>query len=136
MAAWLLKTEPTTYSWDDLVRAGRGGWDGVANALAQQHLRAMQPGDRAVIYHTGAERRAVGLAEIVSAPYPEPAGDGKRVMVDLVPHKPLVQPVGLDVFKATPAFAGSALVRLGRLSVVPLSATELAALLALARTRG
>jgi predicted RNA-binding protein with PUA-like domain len=120
MAYWLLKTEPDCYSWSDLVRDKKTTWDGVTNALALKHLRTMKKGDQALIYHTGGERAAVGIAEIASAPYADPdADDEKIVVVDLKPKKPLAEPVGLDVIKADKTFAGWDLLRIGRLSIVP-----------------
>ena len=120
MAYWLLKTEPSTYSWADLEREKKATWDGVANATALIHLRAMKKGDLALIYHTGDERQAVGVAEIASAPYPDPKeNDPKLAVVDLKPKKKLAQPVGLEAIKADKTFAGWDLLRIGRLSVVP-----------------
>jgi predicted RNA-binding protein with PUA-like domain len=120
MARWLLKTEPDCYAWDDLVRDKRTTWDGVTNALALKHIRAMKKGDAALVYHTGDERAAVGVAEITSAPHPDPAQDeDKLVVVDLKPRKRLPQPVTLSDIKADKAFAGWDLLRNGRLSVVP-----------------
>jgi len=120
MAHWLVKTEPSTYSYDDLARQGRAVWDGVANAVALKHLRAMAPGDDVLVYHTGDVKAAVGLARVVSAPYPDPkAGDARLVVVDLEPVRPLAHPVTLAAVKADPAFADFALVRQGRLSVMP-----------------
>ena len=120
MAYWLLKTEPDCYAWDDLVRDKRTPWDGVSNALALKHIRSMQKGDAALIYHTGDERAAVGIAEVVSAPYPDPKeGDEKLVVVDVKPKKKLQQPVTLSDIKADKAFEGFDLLRIGRLSVVP-----------------
>ena len=120
MAYWLLKTEPDCYAWDDLVRDKRTPWDGVSNALALKHIRSMQKGDAALIYHTGDERAAVGVAEVVSAPYPDPKeGDEKLVVVDVKPKKKLQQPVTLSDIKADKAFEGFDLLRIGRLSVVP-----------------
>jgi predicted RNA-binding protein with PUA-like domain len=130
---WLLKTEPEDYSFADLERGGRAVWDGVANNAALLHMRAMQPGDLALIYHTGDERRAVGLAEVVSAPYPDPrAGDARLVVVDVRPLRRLARPVALAEVKADPAFADFALVRQGRLSVVPVTPEQWARLMALA----
>ena len=120
MAYWLLKTEPSTYSWDDLQREKKATWDGVANATALIHIRAMKKGDLALIYHTGDERQAVGVAEVTSAPYPDPKeNDPKLAVVDLKPKKKLVQPVSLDTIKADKTFQGWDLLRIGRLSVVP-----------------
>ena len=120
MAYWLLKTEPDCYSWDDLVRDGSTTWDGVSNALALKHLRAMRKGDLALIYHTGDERAAVGVAHVASAPYPDPKEDDERlVVVDLKPKAKLPRPVGLSDIKADPTFAGWEFLRIGRLSVVP-----------------
>lgn len=120
MNYWLLKTEPDHYSYADLERDGSTVWDGVANNAALLHMRAMQPGDQALIYHTGDERRAVGLAEVTIAPYPDPQADNpKLVVVDVRAARPLAQPVTLVAIKADPAFADWALVRQGRLSVVP-----------------
>lgn len=120
MAHWLLKTEPDSYSWNDLARDKRTAWDGISNALALKHLRSMKKGDTVLIYHTGSERAAVGVADVVSSPYPDPAGDDDRlVMVDVKPRKKLANPVTLDAFKADKTFAGWDLLRIGRLSVVP-----------------
>jgi len=118
---WLLKTEPEEYSYADLARDGQAEWDGVTNPVAQRNMRAMQVGDECVIYHTGDERTAVGLAKVVRAGYPDPTDDaGKRVWVDLSPVRELERKTSLAAIKADPLFADSALVRQGRLSVVPL----------------
>lgn len=120
MAYWLLKTEPDCYNWGDLTRDKKTVWDGVANALALKHIRSMKKGDQAVIYHTGKERQAVGLATIVSEPYPDPKEDDEKLaVVDIKIDKPLDQPVTLSDFKADPAFEGFDLIRISRLSVVP-----------------
>ena len=116
MAHWLLKTEPGCYSWDDLVRDKKTVWEGVNNALALKNIRSMKKGDSALIYHTGGERAAIGVAEIISAPYSDAE---ESAVVDIKPKKKLARPVGLDEFKADPAFAGWILLRIGRLSVVP-----------------
>jgi predicted RNA-binding protein with PUA-like domain len=131
MAYWLLKTEPDTYAWDDLVKEGRTAWTGVANPQAQANLRAMKTGDRAVVYHSG-EKRAVGVAEVVRTAYPDPTGDGSTVCVDVRPVEPLPAPVPLEALKQEPAFEGSVLLRQGRLSVVPLAPAEWRDLSALA----
>lgn len=120
MAYWLLKTEPDCYSWDDLVRDKSTAWDGISNALALKHLRTMKKGDLALVYHTGSQRRAVGVAEVKSNPYPDPKeGDEKLVVVDLRAKKKLPRPVELSDIKADKAFAGWDFLRIGRLSVVP-----------------
>ena len=121
-ACWLLKTEPSDYSFDDLTRDKTTVWDGVANALALKHLRSAKKGDRAVIYHTGAEKSAVGTATVASAPYADPhSDDDRRVVVDLRAGRRLARPVALAELKAEPAFEGSELLRIGRLSVAPLT---------------
>jgi predicted RNA-binding protein with PUA-like domain len=133
MAYWLLKSEPDAYSYADLERDGTTVWDGVANNVALMHLRTIQAGDMALIYHTGDERRAVGLAEVISAPYPDPkAGDPKLVVVDVRAVRPLANPVTLSAIKADPFFADFALVRQSRLSVVPVSADQWARLMTMA----
>lgn len=116
---WILKTEPSTYSFDQLEREKTAVWDGVKNNLALKHIRQMTPGDRVLIYHTGDEKAIMGMAEVVSVPYPDPKKkDPKLVVVDLKPAGRLPQPVPLAVIKADKAFADLALVRMGRLSVV------------------
>src|SRR5689334_8351609 len=109
MAYWLLKTEPDAYSFDSLEREHETRWDGVRNATALGHIRAMRPGDAAVIYHTGDERRAVGLATVTTAPYPDPEAidnaAGKLVVVDVRAERRLPEPVTLATLKAHPAFA-------------------------------
>jgi predicted RNA-binding protein with PUA-like domain len=120
LAYWLLKTEPSVYSWADLVRDKKTTWDGVANATALIHIRAMKAGDQALIYHTGTERAAVGIAEVTKGAYPDPKlDDEKLVVVDLAPKQALARPVTLDEIKADKTFAGWDLLRIGRLSVVP-----------------
>ncbi|MBI3892203.1 MAG: EVE domain-containing protein [Candidatus Wallbacteria bacterium] len=125
MAYWLLKTEPEVYSWDDLVRDKRTVWDGVANNLALIHIRKARKGDRALVYHTGGVRAAVGTARLASDPYPDPKlGDPKLAVFDVEPEKALSRPVTLEAIKAEPELAGWDLIRLGRLSVVPVSAQQ------------
>lgn len=126
---WLLKTEPGTYSYDDLEREGQAVWDGVTNPVALKNLRAMKAGDRAFVYHTGDERAVVGRAEVVKTAYPDPRGDNDRlVVVDLKAAGRLARPVTLDEIKKLPVFADSPLVRQGRLSVVPLTAAQVKAI--------
>jgi predicted RNA-binding protein with PUA-like domain len=119
MAYWLLKSEPQDYSWADLAQDGRTVWNGVKNPLALKYLRTMQPADEALIYHTGIERRVVGVAEIITLPYPDPAVDDPlRVVVEITAVRSLPQPVTLAQIKQG-NFTGFDLIRLPRLSVVP-----------------
>ena len=135
MAAWLLKSEPSEYSYDDLEKEGRSEWDGVKNAQAQIHLRAMQEGDTCVIYHSMKERAAIGIARIVRAPYPDPTDEtGRRVWVDIQAVRKLERPVTITELKAEPEFATSELVRISRLSVQKLTDTQLAIIERLAAT--
>lgn len=120
MARWLLKTEPGEYGFDDLVRDKKTVWTGVRNAVALKNIRLMAKGDEVVVYHTGDEKAAVGQATVASAPYADPAaGDEKLTVVDLKAGKRLASPVTLATIKADPTFAGWDLIRIGRLSVVP-----------------
>lgn len=120
MARWLVKTEPDEYSFEDLQRAGRDVWDGVRNHAALKHMRSMKLGDEVLVYHTGKERAIVGLARVVREAYPDPeADDEKWIVVDLEATRPLARPVTLAEIKADPAFAGWELVRISRLSVMP-----------------
>ena len=122
MAYWLLKTEPSTYSWDELVAEKETRWDGVTAPAALQHIRAMKKGDKALIYHSGDVRAAVGLAEVTTAPYVDPEGDSQKLaVVDVRAVRALKQPVALAAIKGDPLFAESPLVRISRLSVVPLT---------------
>jgi predicted RNA-binding protein with PUA-like domain len=134
MAYWLLKTEPGTYSYDDLERERKTVWNGVSNNLALKNIRSMSKGDLAFIYHTGDEKSIVGIAEIVSSPYPDPkAKDPRLVVVDLQPKERLRKAVALAEVKSNRDFADFALVRIGRLSVMPVSAAHWKALLAMSR---
>ena len=130
MAYWLLKTEPSDYSADDLAKAGTARWDGVANALALKHLRAMTSGDHALIYHTGDERACVAIADVVGEPVAE-AKDPKAFGIDVRFARRLKAPVTLAAIKADASLAGWDLVRLGRLSVVPTDAATWKRVLAL-----
>ena len=133
MAAWLFKTEPSDYAFPDLVRDKRDVWEGVSNALALIHLRGVKKGDVVVIYHTGAEKRAVGLAVAAGEPYPDPKlGDPRRVVVDLKPGKALPLPVALATFKTDAVLRTTELVRNSRLSVMPLTDAHLARVVQLA----
>ena len=127
---WVLKTEPSEYGFADLLREGRTRWEGVSNPVALKHLRSMLEGDAALIYHTGSEKALVGLARIASAPYPDPK-DPKLVVVDVEAGKPLARPVPLAEIRAEPAFAELGLVRIPRLSVVPVEPGQWTRLLAM-----
>lgn len=117
MANWLFKEEPDHYSFADLVRDGRATWDGVSNALARKHLRTVRPGDRVFYYHTGKEKAVVGEMKVVGEPH---VGEDE-VTVEVEPVAALPQPVPLATIKNDPRFAGWELVRLPRLSVMPVS---------------
>ena len=133
---WLVKSEPGTYSWDDLVRDGKTRWDGVRNAQARNNLRAMRAGDRALFYHSGESREVVGVAEVVRTAYPDPTTDDERwLAVDVAPVAPLREPVPLAAVKADPALAELPLVTQSRLSVMPIEARAFARILALGKTR-
>ena len=122
---WLVKEEPTHYSFDDLVRDGRTAWTGVRNPLAQKHLRSMCNGDRIFFYHTGDVKAVVGIAKAASAPYADPADmTAKLYAIDIAPVKKLKSPVTLAAVKADKTFASFPLVRIARLSVMPISDDE------------
>jgi len=130
---WILKTEPSAYGFTDLVRDRRTRWEGVSNAVALKHLRSMLEGDDALIYHTGNQKSLIGLARIASAPYPDPSQQDERlVVVDVEAGKPLPRQVSLAEIKADPAFKDLGLVRLSRLSVVPVEPDHWKRLLAMA----
>jgi predicted RNA-binding protein with PUA-like domain len=130
---WILKSEPSTYAFEQLARDRRTVWDGVTNAQALQNIRRMAPGDPAMFYHTGDVKALVGLARVATAPYADPkAGDPKLAVVDVEYDRPLARPVPLAEIKADPTFAELALVRHGRLSVVEVSAEHWKRLLKLA----
>jgi predicted RNA-binding protein with PUA-like domain len=137
---WLMKEEPSHYSFDDLVRDGRTAWTGVRNPLAQKHLRSIRKGDRIFFYHTGDQKAVIGIAKAAGAPYPDPADkDGKLYAVDVEPVKKLPSPVTLAAVKADKAFASFPLVRMARLSVMPVTDDEWArieSMAATARTSG
>jgi predicted RNA-binding protein with PUA-like domain len=129
---WIVKTEPSTYSYDDLERQKKAVWDGVKNNLALKHLRQMQPGDGVLVYHTGDEKAVVGVAEVTSQAYPDPKQkDPKLAVVDLKADGRLPQPVPLAEIKKDRAFADLGLVRMGRLSVMPASPEQFKRLLKL-----
>ena len=117
---WLFKEEPSNYSYDALERDGKTSWTGVKNPLAQKHLRSVKKGDRIFFYHTGDEKAVVGIAKAADAAYPDPADKtGKLYAVDVLPVKKLENPVTLASVKADKFFESFALVRMSRLSVMP-----------------
>jgi predicted RNA-binding protein with PUA-like domain len=123
---YLLKTEPSEYSFSDLQRDKETTWDGVSNPVALKNLRAMKPGDQLIVYHTGADKSAVGTASVVSVD----TSDEKNPRVKIKTGKPLPKPVSLAEIKANKLFADSPLARQGRLSVVPLTEPQYKALVA------
>jgi predicted RNA-binding protein with PUA-like domain len=132
MNHWLVKSEPETYSWDDLVRDKRTDWTGVRNYAARIHLNAMRPGDEVLFYHSGESKSIVGVAKVTKPAFPDPTADEPGwVAVELAPLKPLPSPVTLTQVKAEGSLKDIALVRQGRLSVQPLRPAEFARLLKL-----
>ena len=124
-AGWLFKEEPEHYSFADLEKEGETLWDGVTNALARKHLRATAAGDRVLYYHTGQERAIVGEMRVVEAARPDPASeDPKAVVVKVAAVRAWPKPVTLERIKADKRFAGWELVRIPRLSVMPVSADQ------------
>jgi predicted RNA-binding protein with PUA-like domain len=131
MAYWLMKSEPGSYGWDDLVKDGGTEWDGVRNAAARLHLRAMREGDEALFYHSGADKAAVGTMRIARAAAPDPK-DPAWVSVRVEPVRPLPRSVTLKAIKADPRLVKLEMLRQSRLSVSPVQDSEWAAILDLA----
>ncbi|HEX8513638.1 MAG TPA: EVE domain-containing protein [Allosphingosinicella sp.] len=134
MAHWLMKSEPGSYSWDELIREGATEWDGVRNPAARLHLKAMKSGDEAFFYHSGQDRAVVGIMRIAREAQPDPK-DGDWVSVAVEPLRAL-GPVTLKAIKADPRLAGMELIRQSRLSVAPVRDEEWAAVLDLAGDAG
>jgi predicted RNA-binding protein with PUA-like domain len=134
MAFWLMKSEPDSYAWAELVKDGGTEWDGVRNAAARLHLKAMAVGDQAFFYHSGADKAAVGVMRIARAAAPDPK-DADWVSVRVEPVRPLPAPVTLKAMKADPRLAGLEMIRQSRLSVSPVREAEWAAILHLAGER-
>lgn len=135
---WLVKQEPEDYSWDDFVRDGATAWTGVRNYAARNHLKAMRAGDEVFYYHSGDAKSIVGLAQVKRTAFADPTADSSEegwVAVELVPVKPLPQPVTLAQVKADAALKDIALVRISRLSVQPVKPAEFARILKLAGTK-
>lgn len=131
MGYWILKTEPSAYSFDDLLKEGRAVWDGVTNPLALKHIRAMHKGDQALIYHTGGEKAVVGIAQVSTEPFPDPKNP-KLTVIEIRPVRRLPKPVPLAGIRAVAALKDLALVHMPRLSVVPATAAQWRVLLDLA----
>ena len=136
MAYWLIKSEPSTYAWAQLVKDKRTSWTGVRNAQASINLKAMKAGDRCFFYHSGEGKEIVGIAEVAKAAYPDPTDKGgKAVTVDVKAVQPVNQPVTLAAIKADPKFKEFKLVRQSRLSVVPVEAAHWALILKMSGTK-
>src|SRR5258705_880113 len=129
---WLVKTEPSSYSYGDMEKQQTAVWDGVKNPVALRNLRAMHPGDQVLVYHTGDEKAVVGWATVVSAPYADPKKGDQFTVIDLKAHRRLPQPVTLAQIKSDQTFADLPIVRQGRLSVSPVTAPQWKRLLKLA----
>jgi len=122
---WLFKEEPTHYSFDDFTKDKKTMWSGVRNPVAQKHLHAVKKGDRVFFYHTGDEKAVVGIAKALGDAYPDPDDKtGKAAVVDIAPVKKLARPVTLKEIKAESAFKDFPLVRISRLSVMPVTEAE------------
>ena len=133
---WLVKQEPSAYSWSSFVKEGATAWTGVRNFQSRNYLRAMKKGDRVFFYHSGEFREIVGLAKVEKEAYPDPtAGEGDWSCVDLAPVRPLKKPVALSTIKQDATLKGIALLRQSRLSVTPVSEAEFNRLLELAETK-
>jgi predicted RNA-binding protein with PUA-like domain len=133
---WLVKSEPSVYSWDDLRREGRARWDGVRNFEARNNLRAMKKGDLVLYYHSGEGKEIVGIAKVVKEGYPDPiATEGDWTAVDLAPVRPLARPVALAALKAEKVLADLAVVRKPRISVVRILPAEFTLILEMAETK-
>lgn len=133
MAYWLVKSEPSVYSWDDLVKDGQTCWSGVRNYAARLHLRAMQKGDQVFFYHSNEGVEITGIAKLSKAAYQDPTTtDDRWVAVDIVPVRKLKKPVPLDIIKKEDKLSSMALVRISRLSVQPVTDEEWKHVLSLA----
>jgi predicted RNA-binding protein with PUA-like domain len=136
MASFLFKTEPGEYAFADLERERRTVWSGIGNPTALIHLRTVRKGDQVVIYHSGKDKAAVGIAVADSDPYPDPKlGDPRRVVLDVKPVRALARPVAIAEFRADPVLKKTELIRITRLSVMPLTAAQFDRVLELAKAR-
>ena len=135
-AHWLFKSEPSEYSFARLVDERRTLWTGIRNYSARLHLRAAKPGDLVLFFHTGAEKAVVGVAKVLGGPVEDPTAPGEDwTSVELGPVKALAAPVALAALKASPALRAMPMLKMGRLSVSPVSAAEFAAVLKLGKTK-
>ncbi|MFZ6009160.1 MAG: EVE domain-containing protein [Bacteroidota bacterium] len=134
MSNWLVKTEPETYSWDNLVKDQKTVWDGVRNFQARTHLKSMKKGDRVFIYHTGDEKSIIGVGKIAKEAYPDPK-DKDWVVVEITPEKKLKKTVSLSQIKADKRLANMVLVRAARLSVQPVKDDEFDLIMALSEDK-
>ena len=133
---WLVKSEPYKYSWDDLVKDGSTYWDGVRNYMARNNLQAMGRGDLVLYYHSNEGKEIVGVAQVTKESYPDPTIDDERwVVVDVKPVVAFEQPVTLAQIKADAKLEGIAMLKYGRLSVVPITPVEFRYLLKLGKTK-
>lgn len=133
MAYWLAKSEPTTYSWDDFVKEKQTCWSGVRNYAARLHLRAMKKGDEVLFYHSNEGTNIVGIAKVIKEAYQDPTTTDERwVAVDLKPVRKIKSPVTLEIIKKDKRLTNMALVRLGRLSVQPVTDEEWSVVMELA----
>jgi predicted RNA-binding protein with PUA-like domain len=132
VAAWVVKSEPSVYSFDQLVRDGKTSWDGVRNFEARNSMRAMKTGDRLLYYHSNEGKEIVGIAKVSKEHFPDPtAEEGDWSAVEIAPVGKLPKPVSLATLKAHPLLKKMALVTRGRISVTPVTAAELRAILSL-----
>jgi predicted RNA-binding protein with PUA-like domain len=134
MNYWLVKSEPGTFSWDDLVRDKKTVWDGVRNFQARNNLKNMKKGDLAFFYHSGEDKAIIGIGKIIKEGYPEP-NDNDWIAVDIAPDKKLKKPVTLAQIKADKRLVSMVLVKASRLSVQPVKAEEFDLILALSETK-
>ena len=133
MNRWILKTDSEVYPFEQLERERRAVWDGVSNPVALRHIRSMAPGDSLMIYHSGTTKEIVGLAKVVSEPYPDPKQpEGKLTVVEIEAGRRLPKPVTLAAIKADPEFSNLPLVRQPRLSVFPVAEPRWKRLLSMA----
>ncbi|MEY5025926.1 MAG: hypothetical protein RLZZ244_1454 [Verrucomicrobiota bacterium] len=131
---WIVKQEPTAYSWEQFVRDGQTAWTGVRNFQARNNLQSMKTGDAALFYHSVVGKQIVGVARVIKEAYPDPtASEGQWICVDLAPERPLPHPVSLETLKAHPTLCTIALIKQSRLSVIPISPSEFDQILALSR---